>query len=226
VNPLVFRPDRLIDLKGEVGGEPRARTLGRRAGVSLDGLEPRVYLSPEERTAPAVPGLDAVPRPRVALHAGATQPCKGWGRERWAAVARALEREGVGVIEVGIDRAPLGVGLDLLGRTDLRELARLLAQVDLVLGDDSGPLHLALAVGTPALGAFGSTDPTLLYPRTGALHAVVSEASCRFCWPRRTLAYPSGSCPLARHECMEAVPVEAVLEAARRAMRRRPSVVA
>ena len=64
-------------------------------------------------------------------------------------VANRLDSEGASIIEIGTDQPSLGIGLDLVGKTGVDELAQLLSQVDLVIGNDSGPLHLALAVGTP-----------------------------------------------------------------------------
>jgi ADP-heptose:LPS heptosyltransferase len=206
VNPLTVRPDLVLELRGEKPGVARRTTLAARAGVALDGILPRVYLSEAERDEPALPELSRLPRPRVALHPGSSARCKEWGRERWREVAAVLARAGVAVVEVGAGREPLGAGLSLVDRTsDPRLLARVLAQVDLVAGDDSGPVHLALAVSTPALAVFGATDPALLYPPGGDFRAVTTTASCRFCWPARRLAYPSGTCPLERHACMDAV---------------------
>ena len=212
VNPLTVRPDLIVDLKGEEPGEARRVTLGRRAGVSLDEA-PRVHLREGERALDAVPELAGAEAPVVVLHPASTQPCKGWGRERWLAVAAHLGGDGISLVEVGLEREPLGIGIDLVGQTDDRGLARVLARADLVVGEDSGPIHLALAVGTPAVSLFGPTDPTLLYPDAAALTAVCTTAACRACWPARHLAYPSGRCPLERHECMEAITLESVLAA-------------
>jgi ADP-heptose:LPS heptosyltransferase len=159
------------------------------------------------------------------VHAASTQPCKSWPRARWRELARGLARDGYGIIEVGRGHAPLGVGADAIGRTDVRTLCRVLAQVDLVVGEDSGPLHLALAVGTAAVGLFGPTDPALLYPPGAPLAAVTTSAGCRSCWPLRVLAYPSGLCPLERHECMEAIAVGAVRAAVGRALLARAAAV-
>jgi len=217
INPLSLVPDRIVEIKGEVPGEARRTTLARLAGVSLDDLVPRVHLSHGELTEPAFAELDDLPRPRVALHPTATQPCKRWGRARWRDVAEELIRRGFGVVEVGRGHEPLGVGLSLVDRTDVRALARTLAQVDVVAGDDSGPLHLALAVGKPIVGLFGATDHELLFAPGARLEVVSGATDCQHCWPQRRLAYPSGVCPLEEHLCMTTIESRRVVEAIERA---------
>src|SRR5207302_1429258 len=99
--------------------------------------------------------LDDVPRPRVILNLGGRWETKRWPPEHFAAIARrAVATHGAGLVAIGapVDcplvedlRArldPIRV-LDLCGRTTLRQLAALAAESDLVLSNDTGPLHLA-----------------------------------------------------------------------------------
>src|SRR5690606_23171405 len=106
--------------------------------------------------------------PVVALHPGADHfPAKRWPVDRFALLAdRLAERYGARVVLVGgpgdvplaaairerVQRAPL---LDLTGRLALLETAAVLERVDLMVGNDSGPLHMAVAVGTPVVALFG-----------------------------------------------------------------------
>ena len=200
-------------LRGERPGVARRRVLEELSGLSLAGLEPRLYLSAEERARPPSPWLVADARPLVLMHARASQPCKHWPDRRWRALAAGLEARGCRVVEVGVGQAVLAERPSLVGRTSVRELAHALAHAAVLVGDDSGPLHLALAVGTRAVGVFGATRADLLYGADRRFTAVSSQAECHYCWSRWNLAYPSGHCPRPRHDCVEDVQVATVLAA-------------
>jgi ADP-heptose:LPS heptosyltransferase len=83
------------------------------------------------------------------------------------------------------DRLPAPC-LDLTGQTDLPDLAALLHCSDLMLANDSGGVHLAVAVGCPAVALFGPTSPALSFPYSaGAGRAVAGPTSCtRPCFRR------------------------------------------
>jgi ADP-heptose:LPS heptosyltransferase/uncharacterized protein YjbJ (UPF0337 family) len=112
----------------------------------------------------------AVPSPApgaTVIHPGAASPARRWPAERWAAVARAQREAGRRVVVTGstADR-PLAEavagedGIEVLaGRTDLLELAALVAGAGRVLCGDTGIAHLATAFGTPSVVLFGPTPP-------------------------------------------------------------------
>ncbi|WP_219418938.1 glycosyltransferase family 9 protein [Pseudonocardia nigra] len=132
--------------------------------VGADGPAdyPLLHVHDAERDAAAalLPGAG----PWVALHAGATDPRRRWPAERFAAVADGLTEAGARPVLVGgpgdaepaaavtaAARRPL---TDLTGRTDLGTLAGVLQRCAAVVGNDSGPLHLARAVGAATVGLF------------------------------------------------------------------------
>ena len=102
---------------------------------------------------------------------GTSMADKSWPIERWAEAAGSLAGHGVRVILMGgpgeeetgraIARAaPQGaIAVDLVGKTPLRILASVLARCDVVVGGDTGPTHLAVAVGTSVVGLYGVSDP-------------------------------------------------------------------
>jgi len=118
--------------------------------------------------------------PLVAIAPGASSPRKRWTAQGFGKTAAALRRRGAHVAVVGsaVDaesaaRICSASGAeDLSGRTSLPQLAALLRRCALFIGNDSGPLHLAAAVGTPCVATFGPTDPV----RTGPFgnHTVLS----------------------------------------------------
>ena len=143
----------------------------------------------------------AAGRPWFGLSPGAEYgPAKRWPAERFVAAARSLREKtqcrwlvvgGAGDRALGemigrdIARATGEPPLNLAGQTSLRELAAALKICDLVLTNDTGPMHLAAAVGTPVTAIFGSTSPEL----TGPIffpHAEVARgrAPCAPCFRR------------------------------------------
>ncbi len=130
---------------------------------------------------PAHFGLTA---PYALLVPGASphRPEKRWPAAHYAELAGALAAEGLGVAVIGagaeaslaaeITRACPGV-VNLVGRTDFAQVAALAARAALVVGNDTGPTHLAAAAGAPTVVLFsGASDPALCAPR-GALVRVL-----------------------------------------------------
>lgn len=166
----------------------------------------------------------------VALHPGAlNMAAKRWIPGRWAAVADRVQKElGRRVVLVGspselplVERVRSEMATPavvLAGRTSVAELAALLARCELFLGGDSGPLHVASALGVPSVSVYGPTDPALtgpLGPRATVLMAGVDCAPC----------YDLSSPPVCRRGdliCMADVPVDRVFDAAREALGGQP----
>jgi lipopolysaccharide heptosyltransferase II len=162
--------------------------------------------------------------PVVIIHPGAGAPAKRWPPERYGQVADALmEQYGVKIVVTG-SRSELGLAwwvaaemwhdpIVLAGETSLGELGALLARADLVIGSDSGPLHLAVAVGTPTLHMYGPVDPQQFgpwAPEQAESHRVL--VSPRHCVPCNRLDQAPEE--LVHHPCMAEIPVASVLEAA------------
>ena len=119
--------------------------------------------------------------PRVALHPFTRGGERAWPLERWKQCGNMLVRQGISVFYVGVgDRnmfPPDGGGtLNLVGRTTLPELVALLGKINLLVTADSGPMHIAAALGTPTVALFGPTDPKEAGP-CGAGHCVIHRQS-------------------------------------------------
>lgn len=129
---------------------------------------PQPYLA-QDGAARASAWLADLPHPRIALNVGASRAYKRWPTERWESVAQALIAAGRSLVFVGdskdaesvaaITPSLLGQYVNLAGQTTLRELASVLAACDLLVTADTGPMHIAVAVGTPVVALFGATDP-------------------------------------------------------------------
>lgn len=159
----------------------------------------------------------------VVIHPGTGARLKHWEPERWARVADHLaETRGQGVVfsgsasELELVREVMQQArkptISLVGKTDIGQLAACYERASLVLGPDSGPLHLAAAVGTATVTLYGPADPVEFGPWGAAeRHAVLaSPIACRPC---RVLDW--GGDDNAWHPCLRDISVEQVLAAAR-----------
>jgi len=146
----------------------------------------------------------------IAIHPTARWPTKLWGDERFAELVRRLPPDRVVLTGAASERdriETIAQGRpNLAGKTSLLELAELYARCAVVVTNDSGPMHLAAAVGTPVVAIFGPTDPSLTGPY-GNRHVVLRSAvDCSPCFKKHCVHRP----PM---ECMEQVTVEQVLAA-------------
>ncbi len=132
----------------------------------------------------------------VVLHIGAGNAFRDWGAENLAALAGLLAgRSGVRVILVGSagDKAReeeiLGTVrqpvLSLVAALNLIELRELLGRAALFVGPDSGPMHIAAAVGTPIVALFGPTLPENFAPWQAKATLIARDLDCRPCKQRR-----------------------------------------
>lgn len=154
-------------------------------------------------------------RPVVGINAGSAYgEAKCWPVERFAALARMVrDRLGAAVVAVGGARergraeaicSPLGPdALNAAGETTVMQCAALAGRCGVFVSNDTGPMHLAAAVGTPVVAIFGPTDPGATAP-LGERMIVRRGAACAPCTARR--------CP-ADHRCMTAVTAEDVFAA-------------
>ena len=120
-------------------------------------------------------------------------PGTNWSTKRWpaasfAALARRLESGGLRVAVGGADDAKAAAaiigGLDLAGRTSVRELAVVMRRASLVVANDSGPMHLAAALNRPLVALFGPTDPYRTGPWRSPGSVVRLDVACSPCLSR------------------------------------------
>jgi len=154
---------------------------------------------------------------RIAIGAGASYgSAKCWLPSRFAEVADRLQSEGdadvilfgtaaeadvSAAISAGMRRPPV----DLTGKTSIADLPALLSQCHLFIGNDSGAMHVAAAVGLPIVAVFGPTDPFGTAPVTPRCTIVQQRPYCSPCFLRR--------CPT-DHRCMTAITADMVEAAA------------
>jgi len=180
-------------------------------------------LSLERQAVEAERRVAGAASPLVGLHVSGGRAIKQWDVDRFAAVAaRLIASRGATIVLTGApeDRPlvdavrqtlPGGAVIDAAGSLDLLSLGALLRRLDLLVTGDTGPMHLAAAVGTPTVSIFGPSDPVRYAPR-GADHRVVRVDLP--CAPCNRIRLPPARCVGHTPDCLRLVTADAVYDAA------------
>ena len=199
-------------------------------GAKAEPLAPQLFVAPTEIEAVKIQfGLDKITAPIFGLNPGAEYgPAKRWPAEKFGAAAKEIQERTncswilfggnsdaattaqiesvIGKVAVRKDQSAV---FNLAGKTSLRELMALMKICRVVLTNDTGPMHVAAALGTPLVVPFGSTSPELTgpgLPGAARNYLIKSDAPCSPCFLRE--------CPIdfrCLNGIMEARVVEAVL---------------
>jgi ADP-heptose:LPS heptosyltransferase len=162
----------------------------------------------------------------VVVHPGASVSARAWAPEHHAALVDALAAQGTRVIVTGapsdraLTRFVAGTrALNLGGRTSLAALADVLAGADCLVAGNTGPAHLAAAVGTPVVSLFAPTVPAVRWRPWGVRHELLYvPVPCAGCRAR--------ICPVPGHPCLDELDVGDVLAAVQRLSSGRETVAA
>jgi ADP-heptose:LPS heptosyltransferase len=210
-------PGSLLDLRHAVDDdlpEPeRALSLARAAGFDLPpGDDGRLAV---RRPLPPV-AHDALTdgRSYVVLHPGASVPARAWPAASCAAAVEALSAAGHRVVVTGgpgerdLTASVAGTrGIDLGGATSLAEMAAVLDGADAVVVGNTGPAHLAAAVGTPVVSLFSPVVPASRWAPYGVPTVLLGDQSAPCAGTR------ARDCPVPGHPCLASVSPEDVVAA-------------
>jgi len=191
-------------------------------GAAAQGRDAAAALPPRAAEAPGAR------RPFVAIHPGGSKAPRAWHAERFAELARALGAErGLVPLVVG-DAGDAAAGAEIAravpgtlvaaGRTTVRRMGALIERSALFVGNDSGPMHIAGAVGTPTVGIFGPGTPEKTSPRggPGTFEPVTLRFHCSPC--KQNFFRECDPAPSGKPYCLENLDVAAVLAASRRVL--------
>jgi lipopolysaccharide heptosyltransferase II len=214
-----------------------ARASGRASSAAQPSTAPRL-IPPPDAAAAAEKVLHGRTRPFIGVHASGGRESKQWHLDRFAATARRLaEERGATIVLTGspgdralVDAVRRGLEgvpvIDTSGMLDLPALGALLARLDLFITGDTGPMHLAAAVGTPLVALFGPSNP-LRYGPLGTHQRILRiDLPCSPCGRVRL---PPERCRGHVPDCLHGISVETVVAAANDLLEgvpaRRPTVV-
>jgi ADP-heptose:LPS heptosyltransferase len=209
-------PGSLLDVRHRVSDDvhevERSLDLVRTVGYELPPADDgRLAV---KRTGERPPQLGD--EPYVVVHPGVSVPARAWAPEKSAALVEVLAVKGWRVVITGgpaekeltarVAGAPRPEVLDLGGETDLAGLAEVIAGADAIVVGNTGPAHLAAAVGTPVVSLFAPTVPAVRWRPWRVPHALLfREVPCAGCRAR--------VCPVEGHPCLGGVTVEEVVAA-------------
>jgi ADP-heptose:LPS heptosyltransferase len=210
-------PGSLLDVRGRDPGDvhevERALSLVGTLGYSLPAGDDG-GLRVDVRAA-AAPELGD--EPYVVVHPGASVTARAWSPERHGQLVDALVAAGRRVVVTGspaerglvaaVARGPRDGVVDLAGATDLAGLTAVIAGADAIVVGNTGPAHLAAAVGTPVVSLFAPTVPLARWRPWRVAQAVLGrlDIECAGCRARE--------CPVPGHPCLETVTAADVLAA-------------
>ena len=216
--------------------EPRAKTAENQRRLVAAALGQTAPGAQRAAAALALPAearrragelLRAARTPLVGLHASGGRAVKQWDPQRFAEVASRLVREhGATVVLTGtaadqpvvevVRRAlPPAAAIDLTGIPDLLALAAVMERLDVYITGDTGPMHLAAAVGTPVVAIFGPSDPARYAPSHPVHRVVRIDLPCAPC---NRIRLPPARCTGVTPDCLRGVSVDAVYHAATAAL--------
>lgn len=168
-------------------------------GIKTEFSSPYIYLSLDERLS-ARELLKDMKRPILGINPGAAfGSAKRWLPERFAEVANWFLKDTNGSVVIFGGKSEVDIAQEinklipedkllLAGKTSLRELVSLISECDVFITNDSGPLHVGYAVGTPLVAIFGSTNPELTGPPSrseiSSTVVVTHNLSCGPCYER------------------------------------------
>lgn len=191
-------------------------------GIAVLDRTPRLFLTYEDaRQAEQLLGrlgLNSA-APLAVIQPGARYWFKAWPAERFAELADRLAGTfGYRVLIGGSEQdrrvaeqiASLATckPVSLAGQASLRTFAAVLKKAALFVGNDSGAMHIAAAVGTPIVALFGPSNPAEWGPRGSRVEAIYKGVDCRVCF------HPT--CERGEQNCMKQIAVDEVMTAARR----------
>jgi ADP-heptose:LPS heptosyltransferase len=219
--------DPTVDLPDDLPEAERALAVAARAGYVLpDGDDGRLAVTVDAAArdeAAAVLAAQGVDGAYVVLHPGASVPARAWSPHRAAEGAAALAAGGHRVVVTGAPgertltaevagAVPDGRGVDLGGRTSFGALAAVLAGAGVVVVGNTGPAHLAAAVGVPVVSLFAPVVPPERWAPYGVRRILLGDqgAPCRGTRAR--------TCPVPGHPCLDSVRGAHIVDAVARLM--------
>jgi ADP-heptose:LPS heptosyltransferase len=160
-------------------------------------------------------------QPLIVFHTGPSWLVREWPLAAWSALAKEIStRTGAAVVQLGVDKhvergVIVGSAIpevrSLVNQLTLEETVAFISLASLVVGIDSGLLHIAAALRIPAVGVFGPTSPWLRFSPESSCSFIVSGVKCQGCHHRLPRLHWRTDCPY-HIECMKTIDAGAVAQ--------------
>jgi ADP-heptose:LPS heptosyltransferase len=195
----------------------------RQYGVAITAAHPKLHIAPDVflRVKALLAKYKFTDDPIILIHPGPSWPIREWPLESWIALVRKLKEHGhQNIIQLGGDTLHVGKAegvaipgvVPLVNQLTLEESIGLISLASVFVGIESGLLHVAASVRTPAVGIFGPTSPQFRFSRESSCSSVVSRVDCQGCHHRLPRLHWITGCPN-DIKCMKIIEVDEVLSA-------------
>lgn len=180
--------------------------------TTLPKLIPIDALFPEE--------VKVLPRPIIAIAPDSVWKTKQWGKDKFHSLINMLNRQNKSIILIGsnnrfgLENIGKSLGnniIDLTAKTSLEALVSVISYCDLLISNDSAPVHIATATGTPSIVIYGPTVPEFGFAPPPELGLIIQNEEL---WCRPCASHGSNECPIHTHECMTTIHPHYVVEMA------------
>jgi ADP-heptose:LPS heptosyltransferase len=204
-------------------------SLANSCGLFPKNLQPTLYPCEDDIAVYRTKYAHGHKQLLIAINGGPTWPVRMWQTKKWQALVDKIHEEfSAEILLLGQMQAGRGADLmalrgvtNLFDQIDPREIPALLKACDLLVAIDSGPIHIAGAVGTPVVGLFGAVNPKFRMPPDSPGKALVGNVPCLYCNHRIPVGHWKENCP---HEiaCMKAITVDEVFQAMKEILEKKP----
>jgi ADP-heptose:LPS heptosyltransferase len=200
--------------------------FGKNFGVETSETHPSLTITESacERAHAAIAPFHFDTSPLIIIHTGPSSKVRQWPREHWAALVQGLNRRGYkNILQLGaragsyagadaMETAPLPGAFSLVEQVTLESSLALIALADLYVGIDSGLLHAAVSLQTPAMGLWGSTSAHFRLSTKERQFSLTSSVECQGCHHRMPRQHWETGCPQ-DIRCMKSLDADTVLQA-------------
>ena len=218
---IEYQPARHVSTNARALVAHTSEALGTSARSAKTVASARLVV-PADAKSRASALLGQARRPLIGVHVSGGRESKQWHLDRFAEVALELARlRGATIVLTGapsdrplVEKVVAELGgisrIDVCGQLDLVDLAAVLAQLDVLVTGDTGPMHLASAVSTPVVALFGPADPRRYGPSSPRQRILRVDLPCSPCGLVRL---PPERCRGHVPDCMDGIRVDTVVAA-------------
>jgi ADP-heptose:LPS heptosyltransferase len=195
------------EIAGETCRQTTIEDFCSQFGLAKTDEHPRLQPNPPAlaRVNSFLAALNLPPGPRIFFHLGPSWPVRQWPLAAWADLAEKLRARGfANLIHLGVNKhVEMGSAaaedvpgtISLVNQLTVEETVAMISLGSLVVGIDSGLLHIAASTRTPAVGVFGPTSPEFRFGKGSSCSVVVSDVECQGCHHRVPRLHWRTGCP-------------------------------
>jgi ADP-heptose:LPS heptosyltransferase len=211
------------DLPDSGSKEPMVVEFCRQFGLPVATEHPALASSAavREKIKSLLASKNLAPDALVVLHPGPSWTVKEWPLEHWTQLVAALRERGfTNIAQLGVGRymsfgqvavEPIPGAVSLVDRLSIEECFAVIAQAKLLIGIDSGLLHIAACTRTPAIGIWGPTLPQFFYARESRRDFIQTRVECAGCEHQKPRKHWFTNCPY-DIKCMKTIAMSEVLQ--------------